>query len=368
VTNGVLLGEQHVYLAPQVDDVFIDDAEWVPGTPCGTSVDETGTSFRIRASDWQTIVDWQTAKQADPILADFGLHMAFNGEGTTGIFDPDDLTPFVQTHQAMFPWLNHTFSHQNLDAVNYAVATGQIQQNNAVAAALGLSRYSTTSMVTPDVSGLTNPAFLQAAVDNGITYLVSDTSRAGYSNPTPNTGISNPLAPSILMVPRHPNNLFFNVAKPADWVAEYGCIYPELGYDFGQIVDNISDSFVVDMLKGDIDPEMFHQPNLNAYDGTHTLLTDLLDATFAKYEALATLPVRSPTMDEIGAAMKARAEYDAAGVTATLIPHRRITIAATHAATVPVTGLPGPTAETYGGQAISHVALGAGESVTLTLP
>jgi len=366
--DGVYLGERHVYLTPQIDDVFIEDEEWVPGTPCGTNVDATGQTFRIDAADWQNVIDWQTARQAEPTTADFVLHMAFNGEGTTGIYDPDDLTPYVQTHQAMFPWINHTFSHTNLDAVSYPTALSQIQQNNTVATALGLTRYSIVNMVTPDISGLTNPSFLQAAVDSGIRYLVTNTSLPGYDNPTPNTGIVNPIQPSILMIPRHPNNLFFNVATPEDWVAEYNCIYPQLGYGYAQIIDNISDSFIVNMLKGNMDPEMFHQPNLNAYDGTHTLLTDLLDATFAKYNGMMTLPILSPTQDAIGAAMAARAQYDAAGVTATLIPHQRISITAQHAATVPVTGLPTAAAETYGGQPISHVSVGAGQTVTLPLP
>ncbi len=34
VTKGVFLGDYHVYAAAQVDDFFINDAEWVPGTSC----------------------------------------------------------------------------------------------------------------------------------------------------------------------------------------------------------------------------------------------------------------------------------------------------------------------------------------------
>ena len=32
VTKGLFLGDYHVYATAQVDDVFINDAEWVPGT------------------------------------------------------------------------------------------------------------------------------------------------------------------------------------------------------------------------------------------------------------------------------------------------------------------------------------------------
>ena len=261
-----------------MDDVLIDDAEWTKGLDCTTPSDNTGTNIRINAADLTQVLSWQATKQAQATSANFVLTMAFNGFGSTpDAYPNDDLTPAVQANQAAFLWVNHTYDHKNLDDVSYAVASNQISANNAVAGTLGFTHYDQRNMVTPDISGLTNPNFLQAAVDNGVTYLVTDTSQPGYDNPTPNTGIVNPIQTSILMIPRHPNNLFFNVATPDDWVAEYACIYPALNYDSGQIVDNISSSFVNNMLVGNIDPEMFHQPNLHAYDGTHTLLGDLTD-------------------------------------------------------------------------------------------
>jgi hypothetical protein len=223
-------------------------------------------------------------------------------------------------------------------------------------------------MVTPDISGLDNANFLQAAVDNGIRYLVSDTSQAGQNNPSPNVGIVNQHQPSILEIPRHPNNLFFNVATPAGWTAEYNCIYPSLNYNYQQILDNISEMFLANMLKGDIDPEMFHQPNLHAYDGTHSLLSDLVDATFTKYKNLVSFPILSPTQDSLGVEMANRSAYNLAGVTASFIPHQRIMITAQQATTVPVTGLPTSGAETYGGQTISHIPLIGGQTVTLPVP
>ncbi|MDP9159610.1 MAG: hypothetical protein M3O09_05200, partial [Acidobacteriota bacterium] len=369
VTQGLFLGEHHTYFTPQVDDYFIDDAEWLPTTACGTNPDATGAQYRINGADLTSLINWQTTTQNQPLTSNFVLHMAFNGFGAQpGSYVNDDLTPATQANQASFKWISHTFDHTNLDAITYANASSEITQNNTAATTLGLTSFDVRNMVTPDISGLTNPAFLQAAVDNGIRYLVTDTSRPGYNNPTPNTGIPNPLQPSILMIPRHPNNLFFNVSTPNEWAAEYGCIYPQLAYAYPQILDNISDTFLVNMLRGDIDPEMFHQPNLRAYDGTHSLLGDLIDLTFSKYGNLVTFPVLSPTQDTIGAKMSSRALYDTAGVTGSFIAHQRVMITATQAATVPVTGLPSPSAENYGGQTISHVSVAAGQTVTMPLP
>ena len=369
VTQGLYLGEHHAYLTPQVDDYFIEDADWLPSTPCGTNPDATGATYRINAADLSSLINWQTGVQGQPLTSNFVLSMAYNGFGAQpGSYTPDDLTPATQASQASFKWINHTFNHRNLDGVSNAVATTEITQNNDAAAALGLTFFDQRNMVTPDISGLLNPNFLQAAADNGIRYLVTDTSRAGYDNPTPNTGIPNPFQPSILMLPRHPNNLFFNVSTPDGWQAEYGCIYPQLAYNYSQILDNISDTFVANMLRGNIDPEMFHQPNLRAYDGTHSILGDLIDATTTKYGNLVNFPILSLTEDAIGAKMASRAQYNAAGVTASFIPHQRVMITAAQAATVPVTGLPSATAETYAGQTISHVDVAAGQTVTLPLP
>ena len=369
VTQGMFLGEHHTYFTPQVDDYFIDDSEWTPGLACSTNPDGTGTSIRINAADLSAFLTWQSATQSTPVSSNFMVSMAFNGFGAQpGSYPNDDLTPATQTNQASFNWINHTFDHTNLNNVDYATATSEITQNNSTATTLGFTNYNPANMVTPDISGLSNTAFLQAAVDNGVSYLVSDTSRNGEGNPTPNTGIINQYQPSILEIPRHPNNLFFNVASPDDWVAEYTCIYPQFGYTYTQILDNISDSFLANMLKGDLDPEMFHQPNLHAYDGTRSLLGDLVDMTFTKYTSLVNFPILSPAEDVLGTKMANRAQYNLAGVTASFIPHQRIMVTAQQTATVPVTGLSTTGAETYDGQTISHLSLTGGQTLTLPIP
>jgi len=58
---------------------------------------------------------------------------------------------------------------------------------------------------------------------------------------------------------------------------------------------------------------------------------------------------------------------NASGVSATIETGTRITVRVSHAATIPVTGLCSPSAESYAGQQISHLPIAAGESVTLPL-
>jgi hypothetical protein len=375
VTEGVFLGERHIYMSAQVDDLFIEDSNWLPATPCGTDVDETGAFYRISEEDLQAVIHWQNARRSEAVSAQTTLTMAFNGCGAAvgedEDSDPDSLTRAALDGQAMFYWVNHTYGHANLDDVDYATANAEIQQNTALVwETLRLTNYSLASMVTPDVSGLNNPDFLQAAYDDGVRYLVSDTSVSGFDNTSPNAGIYSPYRPEILMIPRRPNNLYYNVSTPQGWVAEYNCMYQShwgRALSYAQILDVERQMLLAYLLKGDIDPWMFHQPNLRAYDGTHTLLGDLLDQALQKYSQYYTLAILNKPMDALGRTVASRMRYNEAGVRASIVAGVSITLVAQEAATVPVTGLASPGCEVYGGQDISYITLSAGQSLTLPL-
>lgn len=366
VTRGVFIGERHVYMSPQVDDVFIPDQQWLASTPCGTSVTQTGVTKRMTGADFNAVHAWQRLQRRKGIARDLRLTMAFNGAGTTGLYDPDTLTRVARHRQEAFFWVNHTYSHPNLDAISESDAFTEITLNNAVASQLGLEWFNPINLVQPEVSGLNNAAFLKAASAAGVGYLVSDTSKPGGDNPVPNTGRWSAAQPDIFVIPRRPNNLFFNVAEPADWAAEYNCLYNgfwgrDLSYD--EILDVESQNLLGYLLRGDLDPWMFHQTNLVAYDGDHALLTDLLDRTLTKYRGYFTLPVVSPTMDFVGARMANRTAARAAGVSATIEPGTGIWLSSPVDVTVPITGLEVEGAESYGGQSISWITLEANQPV-----
>jgi len=361
VTGGLFLGERHVYMTAQIDDIFIDNDVYGGGI------------YRINGIDWGAVSAWQTQKQLQSQTAGVSLNMAFNGEGTTGTYFPDLLTPAVDLTDFQFPWINHTFTHQNLDvdSVTYDRAYWEITRNDQIAASMGFSNFDRRALVTPDVSGLTNPDAMSAAWNAGIRFLVTDTSKPGYDNPTPQAGIYNPLQPGILMIPRRPVNLYYNVTTPTQWTNEYNYLYHsywgrDLTYD--EILGKESDVLLQYMLRGEIDPWMFHQGNLRAYDGVHFLLGDLLDRTLSKYSKIFVLPVRSLDMVSLGEWTANRMRYDAAGVRASFTPSRgTITMTASAAAVVPVTGLCSESSEAYGGQCISHVSVAAGQTVALSM-
>lgn len=372
VTRGLFVGERHIYASPQLDDLFLGNELWLPTTPCGTQPNDDDDGPRISGADLQAAADWQSQRNQHPATAQLKLTFAFNGYGTTsGAYDNDTLTPKAKALQGYFYFVNHTFEHPVLDDLSYDRVWDEVTHNNRIAASMGFARFSIVNLVTPEISGLTNPAAMQAIADAGVRYVVSDTSRPGYDNPFPNNGIVHPMQPSILMIPRRANNLFYNAATPDGWAAEYNCLYRDywkrdLSYD--DILGVESAELVMHLLKGENDPWMFHQINLLPYTPGRSLLSDLLDRTFDEYERYFTLPILSPSMDVLGASIARRMAYLGAHVGATIQPGSGVVIAAGDDATVPVTGLDIPGAEAYGGQKLAHLEVAANSSVSISNP
>jgi hypothetical protein len=475
VTKGLFLGERHAYLAPQPDDLLINDSVWQPTTPCGTRPDDPSLpEYRITGNDLTSFAKWQSATQKPAISNNFRVEWPFNGVGQTAAWLADNgitrdtLTSTVKALKGQFAFVNHTWDHQNLDGrtlsvnvvttngvttisgagtgqftnswghtvigpgisagativdvsadgstatlsspatqdgagvsvwvgVTYDQATSEIAQNNALATSFKFGNFSATNLIQPDISGLTNQDFLQAAYDMGVRYLISDTSRTGdphtygVNEGRWNIGTYDPTAPgaatasahgsswNLLELARYPVNLYFNVMTPAQWLAEDNCLYPAGAYGnvttYQQLIDRESSVLVKYLLEGANRPLMFHQPNTSAYNGTHSLLSDLMDATLTKYSNLVKVPVVSPTMNQLGQKQTDRMAYNqalASGLSASIVPGVSITITnnSTVAAKVPVTGLNAGAvygAEQYAGQNISYVPVAAGQSVTVAL-
>jgi hypothetical protein len=371
VTKGLFLGERHVSMGYQIDDLYTEDDLWDPAALS----DLTGLSYRNNAADITAAVAWQNSVRALPQTGNFRVEWAFNAEGASGIYSPDTLTPAVKANQAQFNFVNHTYTHLNLDAPTTAAqVTNELSRNHNFRATVPFTNYSRDSMVQPDISGLTNPQFFQAANQFGIRYIISNTSQPGWNNPTPNAGIRNPAFPNILIIPRRPSNLFYNLSTPAEWVSEFNYYYGPGGVwaffdhplSYQEILDYEAGWLLKYLLRWDIDPLMFHTPNMRAYDGTHSLFSDLVDRTLTKYRSMMKLPIRNQTQHAIGLKMTDRMNYDQGGVTASLVPCTSLTLTASRAIKVPVTGVAfGTNREVYGGQNISYVSLAAGQSVTI---
>lgn len=213
VTRGVFLGERHVYASAHVDDIFVGNALWGGGV------------YRMTGLDLELVHEWQQGRRGRRATADFRLDLVFVGRGAEGIYPEDSLTPMAQILQHDFKWVNHTYTHLALNTVTYEAAHSEVSNNIAAAGRLMLPGFDARCLVTGEVSGLANPAAMQAAHDAGVRFIVSDTSRVGGDSPTPNTGRYNALVEDIFEIPRRPTNLYFNVSTPTEWISEYNEIY-----------------------------------------------------------------------------------------------------------------------------------------------
>lgn len=362
VTRGLFLGYRRVFIGVQVDDLFLDNDIW--------NLPETET-FRITGKDLEFIAKWQGQAQGSLHSPDFRLDLAYNGLGTVaGEYPGDTLTPTARKLAPEFKWISHTFTHPYLDTMDYASVSEEISANLRVATQLKLERFSAKNLVTPNITGLYNLEAMRAAYDQGVRYVVSDTSMPGQGMSIPNAALRNFVLPEMLMIPRRPTNLFYNVSTPEQWTGEYNTLYRSYwGRDllYEEILEEESHMLLRYLLKGELAPWMFHQANLRDYAKERSLLTDLLDRTFEKYRALYKLPLLSPPMDVLGQHAERRLAYSEAQVSTRLLPGQALLLTSSKDIVVPVTGATLSCSERYGSEATSFIQLRAGQEVRVPL-
>ncbi len=349
-TGGTYLGQRQVTLAAQIDDTFL-----------GSAV------YRLDADDLRAGRAWLQRRRATATTPDFRLAWAYNAIGADA---EDDFTAEAIAQQQDWYWISHTYSHRGLDDTDYETTYQELADNRAAVLALGLHNLDDEDLVTPNVSGLVNPDAMRAAVDFGIRFAVTDTSYPGCDNPSPNTAFYDVVEPRLLLIPRRPTNLDYHDSTPEQWTDRYNDHYRDYwGRDltYAEILDIESDYLVVYLLNGELDPWMFHQANMRAYDGVHALLGDLIETTLGKLERRLDLEVRTPDHADLGQRFADRARADTAGVRATLLRGRALLLDAAEPAVVAVTGLRADDGEDYAGEVIGTVAVGPGRTTCVPL-
>ncbi|HEU4734641.1 MAG TPA: hypothetical protein VFT22_42410 [Kofleriaceae bacterium] len=391
VTRGVFLGKKRAYLAPQVDDVFIEDDLWNITTHRNNPDLDGVNTLRITGSDIDSVVNWQTGFRTRLSSGSFYITtMAFNGIGTVSSEYPDQ-TPVTRGRAAgsKLSWLSHTWDHENMDAMSRTAAASEVSRNCNRAANLALSGFTCSDLVTPDMSGLTSSNAMAGIVDAGARNVVSDTSiteevaaQRGTTpgdNPSFNVGRVNSVDTDVYQVPRHPTNIFYDVATRAAEVDEYNTIYRSYwGRDLGYSeIISVDTSFGLHyLLTGDIDPLMFHQTNLRSESigGTiHTLAGDWIEASATQFTALSGFPILSLSQHGLAAAMQARAAFNACGAAATYVESgatHTLELRSTGTCVVPVTGVSSTagTVEVYAGVPTTEVAISPGITQVIQLP
>ena len=376
-SKGVFIGARQVYLNLHIDDLFLPDALWDPDT----NTSDPGRTYRMSPHDVENTIRFFNKLRTDyPAASQIKLDFVLNGAGTS---INDELYQAIYHSNNDFRYINHTLTHRNMNksmGTTYQQAKYEIEQNRLVWQQLNLPGFEENSavLVSGEHSGLRdgttpfpdgkNDDFLRAAEDAGIRYLASDASQPGqdYERYVPGY--------DILLLPRHPTSLFFNVTRPAILQDEYNYMfhesYLEKGLDpastpgasptlrsYQQIIDIDAERAIKNMLSYSPWPHYFHQTNLRDYDEGKTLLSDWLEAVLPRYQQLTSLPILSLPFYEIGRQTENRLAARSAGVTGTWnLDIDTVTLSAKQQADIFVTGLEG--GKTYGGQKISAIPVG----------
>ncbi|HJT50767.1 MAG TPA: hypothetical protein VJ734_02380 [Nitrosospira sp.] len=360
-TQGVFVGSRFIHLATHVDDLFRRNILW----DSALKKENPAHTYRLNSADISNVVSKQRAfRAAHPAAGNFKLDFAFNGFGA--VVDPkamplaanltEDLVAAVVANKRNFRFINHTFTHADMDKAptpadapcDYATFTdvaaikAEITRNQIVWALLDLPERSQNNRVLisgahsglkdrkctdnsalhPDIfdvqadditfdAGGVNPLFLEAAAQAGVNYFAADSSQRAQNVEQYIGQHKDGRQINQLILPRWPTNIFYNVTNPVQLEDEYNYIYYHRYVDAGQNPCEISGAICspqdygeILMVEADIAlrhmlsfnkwPHFFHQANLAKYNASgNTLQFDWINAVFSEYEWLFNLPVKN---------------------------------------------------------------------------
>jgi hypothetical protein len=410
-TRGVFLGGRFVHMTAHLDDLFLADELWDPTL----KITNPALTYRLSSQDIGNGISAQSAfRAAHPTAGNgFKLDHAFNGAGA--VIDPEAATPVVNltedlvaavvANRTQFRFINHTFSHADMDKppvpanapCDYPTLTTvtaikqEITKNRTIWTALGLPERAANNrvLVSGNHSGLkdrkctdlgddpqaddipyptgANSMFLQALAETAVDYIASDSSQLNQNK-------EQYTARNRVMLPRWPTNVFFNVVNPAQLTDEYNYIFHDrfvrnnqdpcsiagaicATRTYAEILAAEADTALRHMLSYKKWPHYFHQTNLANYGGGKTLQFDWLNVVFARYEEIFKLPVKNLPYYQIGDRTLERLKAKAATIQATWnLATNQVTLSAnTSVPNVPVTGITG--GALYGGQLIREITL-----------
>ncbi len=366
-SKGVFIGARRVFLNAHVDDLFLPNFLWDPDS---NDISRSRT-YRMTPTDAENSAkSLRQLRSKYAVAQNLKLDFAFNGQFYSNrITREDKLYQTLQKYNGeLFRYINHTLTHRSMDlsaGIDYQLAREEIEQNLSVWEELSLPelKQNRSVLISGEHTGLRdgdtpypegrNDAFLQAASDSGVRYLASDASRLNQNREQfiPEFG--------ILLLPRFPTSLFYNVTEPEMLRDQYNFLRGEeqKPKSYREILELDTDRALVNMMSYSIWPHYFHQSNLHDYDQAgSTLLFDWFEILFAKYRRLTTLPVASVPFYEVGRLTENRLTAREAGITA--IWHQEsdtVTISATREAEIFITGVAG--GELYGGQLVRTVSI-----------
>ncbi|TVY83390.1 hypothetical protein LSUE1_G003677 [Lachnellula suecica] len=378
-TRGLYTGYRRVNLNTQIDDMFLESDVYSPN----------GTTFLISPADLAEHVSWiptinakmpsgsnwfpetghngngniedsedvESGNQCSPGSVEYGDQidtplefMKPLGTGTS-IWPADYITypnfttsctsldPLlkwwqVESNLNSFAHVSHTFTHEDQDNATYADVSREISWNAAWLEQVGIAtatKYSSTGIIPPAITGLHNGDALRAWSDNGIIHVVGDNTRPVLMNsqnemwPLISTVAGNGFA-GIQINPRWATNIYYNCPLPACTVLEWINTSAGAG-DFYDLLAVEKAANTRHLLGLHHDPYMFHQANLNYETAGETTINGV-SAKLSMFQAwmetivqemarLTEWPMISQKHDDMSAGFASRMARDACNASLT---------------------------------------------------
>lgn len=406
-TKGVHLGYYRNYFTVNVDDVYAADDRWnstlhcTPGNnDCPPGTPDT-VPVRINQGDVGYAVAWQH-------LHDFQFDFMFNGTGSDDVVrdnGSDPLTIALDAAKPEFRWVNHTYSHgflgcqQDFTVIPWRCVTnaaGQVQwisqadinteitKNLTFAQQHGLP-IQADELLAGEHSGTfilpqqpqDNPNYLAALRANNIHWIGLDASRENGARQVS----------TALGVPRHPMNVFYNVANPSEEVSEYNWIYTSradggsgvcednpatttcikplnLSTGYSSYIVPLETKIALQHVTGnDPRPHYVHQSNIAEGRILYPVVENVLSTYRAEFAA--NTPIVNPRLSAAGLALKRQTAWQgvlAAGTATAYLQNGVVTVQGPSGVDIPVTVPEGTKVngitfgESYGGERSGYLS------------
>lgn len=312
LTKGVYLGKRRMYMGLQIDDFMLNTFRW--NAALNKNPYSQQRIYRSTAEDIAYNIKWQQ-QMSSQFIGGLKLEMTYNGAGYDRFprTKVDYLRKAVKGNEWNFYWLNHTYSHPNLDKLSYDVVRNEVHKNYVFGRrhfrkVLG-THFSDYHLVTPEISGLFNKNAMRAFKDLNVESVTGDNSVPALKPVNRYFGRFSEKAKNgvdgIFIMPRHATEVYWDAVNVAEEVTQFNKTYRKAnGRDFNidEIMASEGVKVATALLSLDPAPYMFHFPNIAkiTHNGKATsLVTMWLDAAMKKYHSYTKLPVLNLPMKKI---------------------------------------------------------------------
>jgi hypothetical protein len=400
-SRGLFLGEQKHYLNVDVDDWFNSADHYYPDGHI-----ESTPGYQMSGHDaYNVSLKQASLRSTYPLASGFTYTMAYNGADANlsagSTCSPNGgvstLTATTKCLKTTFRWINHTYTHPELNFTDYTTTYNEINNNRTAATQLGLSQPNTV-LKTGEYSGLgtynpdpnddvdpptdhglaaSNPNLITAAHNLGVKYFHGNMSFPSMVPGCFNCNVIHPLDNTLSVVPDWPTNIAYFCTTDAEETAFYNAYYGPNGkfpfwpvnQTYAQLLDYEATVALGHVATGSIYAHTFHIANLRDYASGKTLATDWADKVMQKYSAYYSVPLLNTQWTDLAAYTTNRNAHFAelsGGVSAVYNPAAgTIAVTSPLAGTVSVNGANGTGHTNYGNDVNTVASLTANGTVTL---